>query len=274
MDAGKLYVVATPIGNLKDITLRALEILEEVDLIAAEDTRHSSILMKHYNISTRLISYHEHSGERKTDEIIANLLSGKSIALVSDAGTPLISDPGYPLVSAAREAGIEVVCIPGACAAVAALSAVAVGDGRFVFWGFLDAKSSVRKKQIEKIKELGMPVVFYESPHRLLQTLQDILTVCGGEARIVIARELTKIYEEYYCGSIIDAIAEFEKRDQRGEFVLILECPQQILEVSDTDIKEMLQECLAEKMSKKDAVAEIARRLNLPKNKVYKVSLG
>lgn len=274
MDAGKLYVVATPIGNLKDITLRALEVLEQVDLIAAEDTRHSAILLKHYNISTRLLSYHEHSGEQKTEEIIGILLSGKSIALVSDAGTPLISDPGYPLVNAAREAGIEVVCIPGACAAVAAMSAVAVGDGRFVFWGFLDAKSNVRKKQIEKAKEFDMPVVFYESPHRLLQTLKDIFIVCGDAAQIVIARELTKVYEEYFCGGILAAIAEFEKRVQRGEFVLILQCPKEIHQVSDDEINAMLKECQAKKMSKKDAVAEVAMRLNLPKNKVYKASLG
>lgn len=274
MDEGKLYVVATPIGNLKDITLRALEVLEQADLIAAEDTRHSAILLKHYNITTRLVSYHEHSGDKKTDNIMGMLLSGQNVALVSDAGTPLISDPGYPLVRAAREAGIEVVCVPGPCAAIAALSASAVGEGRFVFWGFLDAKSSVRKKQLEAVKGFGMPVVLYEGPHRLMQTLQDILFVCGQEAQVAVARELTKMYEEYFFGSIGEAIARFENKELRGEFVLILQCPKETAEITDDEIRAMLQECMANKMSKKDAVAEVAGRLGLPKNKVYKVSLG
>ena len=274
MDAGKLYVVATPIGNLKDITLRALEVLEQVDLVAAEDTRHTGILLKHYAISTRLISFHEHSGEKRADELIGLLLSGKNIALVSDAGTPLISDPGYPLVKAARQAGIEVICVPGPCAAIAALSAAAVGEGRFVFWGFLDAKPAMRKKQLEAVKGFGLPVVLYEGPHRLLQTLRDILAVCGEETQVVAARELTKVYEEYMFGSVGEIIACFESKELRGEFVLILQCPKEAYQVSDDAIRGMLQECLDNQMSKKDAVAEVARRLGLPKNKVYKVSLG
>jgi 16S rRNA (cytidine1402-2'-O)-methyltransferase len=232
------------------------------------------VLLKHYDIGTKLISFHEYSGEKRTEEIIALLLSGKNIALVSDAGTPLISDPGYPVVRAARNAGIEVIPVPGACAAVTALSASAVGDGRFVFWGFLDAKSSIRKKQLEAAKGFGMPVVFYESPHRLLKTLEDMHAVCGEEAQVVVARELTKVYEEYFFGSILEASADFAQRELRGEFVLILQCPQERAEVTDEEIETMLRECLAKKMSKKDAVAEVAGRLNLPKNKVYRISLG
>ena len=167
MGKGILYIVATPIGNLKDITLRAIDVLSEVDFVAAEDTRHSGLLLKHYGIKTRFLSYHEHSGEKKDAQLLELLTSGKNVALISDAGTPLISDPGYPIVKAAREAGIEVVGIPGACAAVTALSAAATGDGRFVFWGFLEAKSAARKKQLLQIKELSLPTVLYESPHRL-----------------------------------------------------------------------------------------------------------
>ena len=274
MDKGKLYVVATPIGNLKDITLRAIEVLQSSDFIAAEDTRRSGILLKQYSISTTMISYHEYSGEKKENEIIELLLSGKKIALISDAGTPLISDPGYPVVRSARDAGIEIVCIPGACAAVAAMSVAAVGDGKFVFWGFLDAKSSVRKKQLEQIKNYPLPVVLYESPHRLLLALRDIEQVCGGDTKIVVARELTKIYEEYVFANISDAIAEFEQREVRGEFVLILECVQEEKKFSDSEIRAMLDECIANQMTKKDAVAEIAKRLHLPKNKIYKISLG
>ena len=274
MSTGKLFVVATPIGNLKDITLRALEVLEQADIIAAEDTRHSSILLKHYKIGTSLMSYHEYSGEKKTEEITQLLLSGKNIALISDAGTPLISDPGYPIVTSARQAGIEIVCVPGPCAAVAAMSVAAAGDGRFVFWGFLDSKSSVRKKQLEKIKAYDLPVVLYESPHRLLAALKDILLVCGQETQIVLARELTKMYEEFFLGGIEDAISEFEKREARGEFVLIVQCRQDVSEPSDSVIRAMLSECMAHHMTKKDAVAEVAWRLHLPKNKIYKISLG
>jgi 16S rRNA (cytidine1402-2'-O)-methyltransferase len=274
MSAGKLYIVATPIGNLKDITLRALETLEQADFIAAEDTRRTGVLLKQYNIRTSLISYHEYSGEKKENEILGLLLSGKNIALVSDAGTPLISDPGYPIVKSAREAGVETVCVPGACAAIAAMSVAAVGEGKFVFWGFLDAKSSVRRKQLEQIKNYPLPVVLYESPHRLLLTLRDIEAVCGGATRIVVARELTKIYEEFFFGDIQEAVAEFERREARGEFVLILEFEQEIKEFSDGEIRAMLDECMAKNMTKKDAVADVAKRLHLPKNKIYKISLG
>lgn len=274
MKKGKLFVVATPIGNLKDITLRAIETLEQADYVAAEDTRRTGVLLKQYNISASLISYHEYSGEKKENEIISHLLSGKNIALVSDAGTPLISDPGYPVVKSAREAGIEIVCIPGPCAAVAAMSVAAVGDGKFLFWGFLDAKSSVRKKQLEQIKSCPHPVVLYESPHRLLLTLRDIQQICGPNTGIVVARELTKIYEEYFFGKIPDAVREFEQREVRGEFVLILEIEQEEKEYSDDEIRAMLDECTAKHMTKKDAVADVAKRLGLPKNKIYKISLG
>jgi 16S rRNA (cytidine1402-2'-O)-methyltransferase len=273
MDKGKLYIVATPIGNLKDITLRALDILAGADVVAAEDTRHSGLLLKHYGIKTRLLSYHEHSKEKKDDKVLSLLEEGKNVALISDAGTPLISDPGYPLVKAARAAGIEVVGIPGPCAAVTALSAAAAGDGRFVFWGFLDAKSAARKKQLLAVKEMGLPVVLYESPHRLFAALKDILAVCGGAAEVTVARELTKMYEEYWTGSAAQAVEKYQTQEPRGEFVLIVYCKKEEKEVSEEEIRALLQECAQQSMTKKDAVAYVAKRLHLPKNKVYKISV-
>ena len=274
MDKGTLYIVATPIGNLGDITLRAIEILTQADVIAAEDTRRSGLLLKHYGIKTRLLSYHEFSGEKKDDQVLGLLLSGKNVALVSDAGTPLISDPGYPLVKAAREAGISVVSIPGACAAITALSAAAVGDGRFVFWGFLDSKSSARRKQLAQIREMGLPAVLYEGPHRLPAALKDINEICGEDTAVTIARELTKIHEEYWSGSAADAIIKYAGDSPRGEFVLILECRREDKPASEEEIRSMLRECGEKNMTKKDAVAYVAGRLHLPKNLVYKISVG
>jgi len=274
MDKGTLYIVATPIGNLGDITLRAQDILKQVDVVAAEDTRRSGLLLKHYGIKTRLLSYHEYSGEKKDDKVIALLLAGKDVALISDAGTPLVSDPGYPVVRAAREAGINVVGIPGACAAITALSAAAAGDGRFVFWGFLDSKSAGRKKQLVKIAETGLTAVLYESPHRILATLKDILEVCGEQTKVVVARELTKMHEEYYYGSAGEAVEKYRQEEPRGEFVLILEFAGIKEEAGEDEIRALLLQCEKNNMSKKDAVAYVAKRLHLPKNKVYKISLG
>lgn len=274
MDKGMLYIVATPIGNMKDITLRALDVLSQADIVAAEDTRRSGLLLKHYGIKTRLLSYHEHSGEKKDDKLLELLLSGKDVALVSDAGTPLISDPGYPIVKAAREAGIGVVGIPGPCAAITALSAAAAGDGRFVFWGFLESKSAARKKQLREIAGLSMPVILYESPHRLSATLGDILEVCGEETSVVVARELTKMYEEYYFGSIADVVEKYRAEEPRGEFVLIVECKKREAAAGEEEVRALLRECGEKNMTKKDAVAFVAERLHLPKNQVYKISIG
>ncbi len=273
MDKGTLYVVATPIGNLGDITLRALDVLAQADIIAAEDTRRSGLLLKHYDIKAKLLSYHEHSGEKRDDKVLTLLLEGKNIALVSDAGTPLISDPGYPIVRAARDAGIDVVSVPGACAAVVALSAVPVREGRFVFWGFLDPKSAARKKQLVQIKNIGLPAVLYESPHRLSAALRDILEVCGEKTIVTVARELTKLYEEYWQGSAKDAVEKYMAETPKGEFVLILECAREEKTVSEEEIRTQIAECIQKNMTKKDAVATVAGRLHLPKNKVYKISL-
>lgn len=274
MDKGTLYVVATPIGNLGDITLRAIDVLSNADVVAAEDTRRSGLLLKHYDIKTRLLSYHEFSGDKKDDKVLGLLLSGKNVALISDAGTPLISDPGYPLVKAARAAGIGVVSIPGACAAITALSAAAAGDGRFAFWGFLDAKSGARKKQLEQIRQTGLTAVLYEGPHRLVAALQDICAVCGEDTSVTIARELTKIHEEYWTGSAADAVLKYAGVAPRGEFVLILEFKKEEKAASEEEVRALLRECEEKNMTKKDAVAYVAGRLQLPKNLVYKISIG
>ena len=218
-----LYIVSTPIGNLKDITLRALEVLRSVDLIAAEDTRHTKILLDAYEISKPLTSFFEHNQNQKTKELIDLLKFGRNIALVSDAGTPGISDPGYPLIAKAKEQGIKIEVIPGACAAIAALTASALPAHRFVFEGFLPVKSGARRKKIESFKGQEGTVIFYESPHRLLKTLKDLAEVLGDEV-IVCARELTKKFEEVRTSTAKEALAHFSSHAPKGEFVLLIAC--------------------------------------------------
>ncbi len=215
-----LYIVATPIGNLADITFRAVETLKEVDLIAAEDTRQSGILLKKYDITTQMISFHSYSDERKLNQIIDELRAGKSVALISDAGTPGISDPGYQLVKAAREAGVKVVPIPGPSAFLTALQASGLPTHHFYYLGFLPMKKG-RQKMLQRLTEVEDTIVFYESPHRIGKTLND-LEAHFGERRIVIARELTKIYEEFLEGTAAELADVFEKRKPKGEFVVMI----------------------------------------------------
>ncbi|OGY47141.1 MAG: 16S rRNA (cytidine(1402)-2'-O)-methyltransferase [Candidatus Buchananbacteria bacterium RIFCSPHIGHO2_02_FULL_38_8] len=216
-----LYVVATPIGNLKDITLRALEILKEVDLIVCEDTRVSNKLLNHYKIDKPTISYHQHSDIVKTDRIIAELKSGKNIALVSDAGTPGISDPGNKLVAAAVAAGIKVIPIPGPSAVAAALSVAGLPTDRFLFLGFLPHKKG-RETLIKQIIESKYTIVFYESVHRIIKTL-DQLKKFGLERQVVVCRELTKMFEEVVRGDIEEVLKHFEGKEPKGEFVVVIE---------------------------------------------------
>jgi 16S rRNA (cytidine1402-2'-O)-methyltransferase len=219
--AGTLYVVATPIGNLEDITLRALRVLREVDLIAAEDTRRTRTLLAHYDISTPTTSYFEHNKLKKGDWLLRTLHDGKSIALVTDAGTPGLSDPGFHLTMLAHSAGIPVVAVPGASALTAALSVSGIPADRFVFEGFLPAKAGRRLAQLRSLKALGRTVVLYESPHRLLKTLSAIDDVYGSR-EIVICRELTKKFEEVRRGTPAQLAAHFETQGTRGEFTLII----------------------------------------------------
>jgi 16S rRNA (cytidine1402-2'-O)-methyltransferase len=225
-----LYIVSTPIGNLGDITPRALEILQAVELIAAEDTRHSARLLQHFGINTPMWALHDHNERTQAERIVQRLEGGENIALISDAGTPLISDPGYHLVRRVREAGFRVVPIPGACALIAALSASGLPTDRFAFEGFLPAKQQARLQRLEAVAADPRTLMFYESPHRLLDSLEAMRQVFGGDRYLVLARELTKTFETIH-GAPLDQLIDWVRADanqQRGEFVLLLQgAPQQ-----------------------------------------------
>ncbi|MFC0178832.1 16S rRNA (cytidine(1402)-2'-O)-methyltransferase [Thorsellia kenyensis] len=222
---GQLFIVPTPIGNLGDITQRAINTLQQVDLIAAEDTRHTGKLLQQFAIKTPMFSLHDHNEQEKSAILIEKLQSGVSIALVSDAGTPLINDPGYHFVKLCHENGIKVIPLPGACAAITALSAAGIASDRFCYEGFLPAKSKARISILESLQEESRTLIFYESPHRIKETLLDMKAVFGDERRVVIARELTKIWETIYgspLGQLVEWIVADENR-QRGEFVVLVE---------------------------------------------------
>ena len=219
-----LYIVSTPIGNLKDITLRAIEVLKSVDLIAAEDTRHTKILCNEYGVTAPLTSCFEHNEDSKAKRILELLKEGKNIALVSDAGTPGISDPGFRLVRFAKENGVPITVIPGACAAIAALSLSALPTDRFAFLGFMPVKPGARRKKIEEAARIGGTVIFYESPHRILKSLKDIEEVLGDPV-VVVARELTKKFEERLEDKASALLAHFTQHAPLGEFVVLLSFP-------------------------------------------------
>lgn len=224
MATGTLFIVPTPIGNLNDITLRALEVLQSVDVIAAEDTRHSGILLNHFGIETKLWAVHEHNERQKIEMILAHLSAGKTIALISDAGTPLISDPGYPLVQACRAAGIRVVALPGACAAITALSAAGLPTDRFLFCGFLSAKQQARAQTLQELSQHRETLIFYEAPRRVVDTLKDIVHIFGADRPMVLAREMTKQFETYLHGAaelVLEQVVG-DSNQTRGEFVLIV----------------------------------------------------
>ncbi|ELR66373.1 rRNA small subunit methyltransferase I [Photobacterium marinum] len=224
VDVATLYIVPTPIGNLADITQRALDVLANVDLIAAEDTRHTSRLLTHFSISTRTFALHDHNEQQKADYLIEKLLAGTSIALVSDAGTPLISDPGYHLVNRCRQAGVKVVPLPGPCAVITALSGAGLPSDRFSFEGFLPPKSKGRKDRFQELANDERTMIFYESPHRIMDSLADMLEVLGAERQVVLARELTKTYETIHgapLGELIEWLGEDSNRI-RGEMVLLV----------------------------------------------------
>lgn len=225
ISASTLYIVPTPIGNLGDITQRALTVLAGVDLIAAEDTRHTGLLLQHFAINARLFALHDHNEQYKAETLIARLQEGQSIALVSDAGTPLINDPGYHLVRRCREAGIRVVPLPGACAAITALSAAGLPSDRFCYEGFLPAKSKGRCDTLRELEQEPRTLIFYESTHRLLESLQDMVTVWGPDRYVVLAREITKTWESIQgapVGELLAWVLEDENR-RKGEMVLIVE---------------------------------------------------
>lgn len=272
--SGLLYIVATPIGNLEDITLRAMRILQEVDLIAAEDTRHTRKLLNACEIATPLISLHEHNEREKSSVIIAKIKSGMSVAYVTDAGTPCISDPGYLLVRAARAQNIRVVPVPGVSAVAAALSVAGFPADNFIFCGFLPAKENKRRKFLENLKGEENTIVFYESPARYRTALQDIYNVLG-DREIVVARELTKIFEEIKDGKVSSFLADGLQGKVKGEFTIIIQRKEkEIASISDGEIEtELLQLRKNNKMSVRDAVGEIVRRRGLPKKRVYDLAV-
>lgn len=273
--AGVLYIVATPIGNLGDITLRALDILRSVDLIAAEDTRHSARLLQHFGITTRMASYHDFSDDTRVDQLLGNLQEGRSVALISDAGTPLISDPGYRLVSVARARGLRVVPVPGVCAATAALSAAGIPSDRFTFEGFPPAKQAARLKLFARLREEPRTLVFYESPHRILDCVDDMASSFGSERMVVIARELTKAFETIH-GDTLGGLQQWLRADenqQRGEFVILLRGAEQTPDEQLSPEARRVLAVLLEELSVKQAAALASRLTGVKKNLLYALAL-
>jgi 16S rRNA (cytidine1402-2'-O)-methyltransferase len=271
---GTLYIVGTPIGNLEDMTFRAVRILQAVDTIAAEDTRHTGKLLHHFQITTPQISYHDHNRMTRTSELVERLQQGQAIALVSDAGMPGISDPGYELVKACVEVGLTVVPIPGCSAVVAALIASGLPSDRFVFEGFLPAKPKDRRAHLERLKSESRTLVLYEAPHRLRQTLQDLL-IFGSERAIVLARELTKLHEEFWRGTIAEAIDHYRDREPMGEFTLILAGAElNPLILSDNALKTELQTLINQGLSRSEASRQLAQQTALPRRQIYQLALS
>ncbi len=272
MTTATLYIVATPIGNLEDMTYRAVRILQEVDLIAAEDTRHSLKLLSHFGISKSMTSYFDHNQQFKGERILNKLRQGKSVALISDAGTPCVSDPGYQLVRGAVAEGIPVIPIPGACAAVAALSASGLPSDNFTFAGFPPSRQGKRRTFLSDISDLPGTLVLYEAPHRLEETLRDILEVLG-ERQVVVARELTKIFEELIRGSVSEVMASVAQTKVRGEIVIMIAPGEKI--VSETaSLEETLQFLMTdETLSLKDAAKKAAEITGVSRSEAYSAAL-
>lgn len=279
LSKGILYICPTPIGNLEDITIRVLNILKNVDLIAAEDTRHTLKLLNHFDIKKPLTSYHEHNIKQKGKFLIDKLLEGENIALVSDAGMPGISDPGEDLIKLAIENDISVVGLPGPSASLLALVVSGLSTSKFVFEGFLPSSKKERRERLNKIKGEDRTIIFYESPHRLINSLKDMEEILG-DRRIAVARELTKKYEEVFRGTIKGAIDKFQKDGIKGEFVLVIEGAQTEDDEFDDNwwtnmtIKEHILFYINKGFSKKDAIKMVAKERDIPKRDVYKESLS
>jgi 16S rRNA (cytidine1402-2'-O)-methyltransferase len=269
---GTLYVVATPIGNLEDITYRAVRILSEVDLVAAEDTRHSRKLFAHFGIQKPLVSYHDHNEQQRQEELVKRLQAGEDVALISDAGTPCIADPGYRLIASCHATGITVVPIPGPSALITALSAAGVSTERFAFEGYLPQKAKARADLLRKLNGEQRTLVFYETPHRLAATLADLVEIMGAEQPLVVARELTKMYEEFFRGTAEEAVARFTREPARGELVLVIPPSTQGPQMN---VRDALRKLLNEgDLSRREAVKLIAKEYGLPSSDVYRESLS
>ena len=270
-----LYLVATPIGNLEDITLRALRVLKEVDLIACEDTRQTLKLLSHYGIQTRLVSYHEHNEMTKASELVVDLEGGAKIALVTDAGMPGISDPGFRLIALAIRHHVPVVPIPGASAFLAALVASGLPTDSFRFSGFLPAKSGQRRKLLESVKDSPRTQVFYEAPHRLLETLADVVELLGNDRHVVVAREVTKLHEEFLRGRAREILGQFKARgDVKGEITLLIAKAEEGAAPSATEsvsVAQRVREIMAkEKADEKSALKKVAKERGIGKSEAYR----
>lgn len=263
-DKAILYLVATPIGNLKDMTFRAIEVLQSVDKIYAEDTRTSGVLLSHYDIHTKLESYHEYNQDLKSNQILNELKSGMKLAIISDAGLPVISDPGYKLVTLAIENNVAVSTIPGASAGISALIASGLAPMPYTFYGFLDAKHTKRIKELEDLKYLSHTIIFYEAPHRIEETLKDLLQVFGNR-NIVLARELTKTFEEYARGSIEEILLDLPSK---GEMVLLVEGYKEESIISDPFLK--IDELISMGYKPNEAIKEVARLTKTNRSELYK----
>ncbi len=268
-----LYLVATPIGNLEDITLRAISVLKEVDLIACEDTRQTQKLLNHYGISKRAISYHEHNEASRAAELVEKLIAGVRIAVVSDAGTPGVSDPGFRLVALAIERGVPVIPIPGPAAFVSALVGSGLPLESFSFRGFLGPKSGSRRKELEKVRQSRQTEIFYEAPHRILDALKDVVAVLGPERPVVVARELTKVHEEFLRGTAAELLKILQNRDDvKGEIVLLIgpgsanEVENPAIPISER-VSQLMRE---ERLDEKNALKKVARERGISKSEAYR----
>lgn len=272
MSSGTLYVVATPIGNLSDLAPRAAEVLRTVDLVAAEDTRRTRKLLSHLGVSTRLESFHEHSDPKKLERLVASLVSGLEMALVSDAGTPVLSDPGVELVRAARHEGVPVIAVPGPSAVSAALSVSGLPADRFLFLGFLPRKGTERTRIMEEIASSEHTVVLFESPRRLNRTLSDLEQSIGPDREAVVVRELTKVHEETRAGTLSDLTVYYQSADVRGEITIVLAgVPPSHAPADPSEVARRARELLDDGLSRRDVAARLAAEMNLPRNDVYRI---
>ena len=270
--SGALYIVPTPIGNLEDITFRAVRVLKEVDLVAAEDTRHSQVLLNHYGIRTPLTSYHEHNERSKARELVERLRQGTSIALLSDAGTPMISDPGYRLMVEAIGAGVQVIPLPGPSALTAALTAAGLPTDRFGFEGFLPAKKSERRSTLEALRNDTRTLIFYETPHRLKETLADLAEVFG-DRDVAIGREISKVHEEFLRGAIREVLAKLEQQNVRGEITLIVQGATSGAPVQEEELINEIRQLAENGMRVKEISELLGARHGIAKREVYRLAL-
>jgi len=270
--SGSLYIVPTPIGNLEDITFRAVRVLKEVDLIAAEDTRHTQVLLNHYDIRTSVTSYHEHNERGKARELVEQLRQGRSIALLSDAGTPMISDPGYRLVVEAIRAGVQVIPLPGPSAVTAALSAAGLPTDRFGFEGFLPAKKSERRSALEALKKDTKTLIFYEAPHRLKETLADMAEIFG-DREVAIGREISKVHEEFLRGALREILATIEQQTVRGEITLVVQGATSGAPVSEEGVISEIRQLAEKGMRVKEISELVGAHHGISKREVYRLAL-